>query len=535
MESGKLHIHATAPTNVAVCELARRCHADIFNSRSYSSSSSDIEERRIRPADMVIVGNTKRLKIQADGEEGMSSDDPLFSLLCDERVKRLKTKMGQMIVNVNDVIRMLRNPLEEDNELESWSSCLKKKVSEILSVLNLFAEEAPDSLRLVDSQEYSQQACQQIVAEILSENNAKLDEWAQAVPPEPSSPISMAITRLRSMLMKVHFPSKVLNEYLLKEEILNSSRIVFSTVNVAGRSCFGKLAFDVVVLDEATQLVQAETAIVLRRSLRCVVLAGDEKQLPATVMSTHCVNLGYSNSLFARLLDLGYPHHLLDTQYRMHPAISRWPSSQFYEGRIRDGENVLSEEYTKDWHSIFPPLSVYNLSAGKEEVDEYGSKFNNGEATLCRFLVNRMKNLKTKLTVGIISPYKAQIQRLVHLENINEVDGLTVRVCTIDSFQGQECDIILFTCVRSNHQGTIGFLKDPRRLNVAITRAKFALILVCSVATVSSNPLWADLLGHAGNAACILHEGDSPLIKRCADKVLLIHCNSIVTLSTARL
>ena len=211
----------------------------------------------------------------------------------------------------------------------------------------------------------------------------------------------------------------------------------------------------------------------------------------------------------------------------MHPAISRWPSSQFYEGRIRDGENVLSDEYTKDWHSIFPPFSVYNLSAGKDEVDEYGSKFNNGEATLCRLLVNKIKTLKTKLTVGIISPYKAQIQKLVHLETSNEADGLTVRVCTIDSFQGQECDIILFTCVRSNRRGSIGFLKDPRRLNVAITRAKFALVLVCSVATVSSDPLWAGLLGHAHNVACILHEGNSPLIKRSVDKVLLTHCNSI--------
>jgi senataxin len=207
----------------------------------------------------------------------------------------------------------------------------------------------------------------------------------------------------------------------------------------------------------------------------------------------------------------------------MHPAISRWPSSQFYEGRIRDGENVLSEEYIKDWHSIFPPFSVYNLSAGKDEVDENGSKFNNGEATLCRLLVNKMKTLKTKLTVGIISPYKAQIQKLVHLETSNEADGLTVRVCTIDSFQGQECDIILFTCVRSNRRGSIGFLKDPRRLNVAITRAKFALVLVCSVATVSSDPLWAGLLGHAHNVACILHEGNSPLIKRSVDKVLLTH------------
>lgn len=527
MESGKLHIHATAPTNVAVCELARRCHADICN----SSSSNDIKERRIRPADMVIVGNTNRLKIETDGEEElMSSDDPLWTLLCDERVKRLKTKMGQMIVNVHDVIRMLRNPLEEENELESWSSRLKKKVSEILSVLTLFEEEAPHSLRLVDPHKYSQQTCQQIVMEILSQTNAELDEWAQAVPTVPSSPTSMAIMRLRTMLERVHFPSKAGNESLLKKEILNSSLIVFSTVNVAGRRCFDELTFDVVVLDEATQLVQAETAIVLRRSLRCVVLAGDEKQLPATVFSIYCVDLGYSNSLFARLLDLGYPHHLLDTQYRMHPAISRWPSSQFYDGRIRDGENVLSEEYTKDWHSIFPPFSVYDLSAGKEEVDEYGSKFNNYEATLCRLLINRMKALKKKLTVGIISPYKAQIQRLAHLKTNNEVDGLTVRVCTIDSFQGQECDIILFTCVRSNRQGLIGFLKDSRRLNVAITRAKFALIVVCSVATVSNNPVWADLLGHARNAASILDESDSPLIKRSVDKVLLLlltHCNSI--------
>ncbi|KAJ1441749.1 AAA domain-containing protein, partial [Ochromonadaceae sp. CCMP2298] len=123
----------------------------------------------------------------------------------------------------------------------------------------------------------------------------------------------------------------------LEKDVVAEASLVFSTVNVSGKKVLDAACFDVAVVDEATMMVQAETALVLRSSLQCLVLAGDDKQLPAMVTSMQCKHLGFGESLFSRLLRLQYPYSLLETQYRMHPHISAWPRGQFYEGRVVDG------------------------------------------------------------------------------------------------------------------------------------------------------------------------------------------------------
>lgn len=222
---------------------------------------------------------------------------------------------------------------------------------------------------------------------------------------------------------------------------------------------------------------------------------------------------------------------------------------QFYEGRVVDGSNVLSPEYKKDWHGRFPPLSLFDLRAGGEETDESGSKFNEVEAVLVRQLVKQITKLNRSLSVAIITPYAAQVERLSHLQRLypcgdnsntgvvsttatsadsadltNSVDmpagrGYhSVRVFTIDGVQGQECDVVIFSTVRSNPENRVGFLSDARRLNVAITRARFSLIVIGNADTLSSDRNWEALVKHTTAHGLVRGAHNEPLIHSAVKK-----------------
>jgi len=201
----------------------------------------------------------------------------------------------------------------------------------------------------------------------------------------------------------------------------------------------------------------------------------------------------------------------------MHPDISRWPRGQFYDGLVVNGENVMSDQYRKDWHKILPPFALYDVESGEEETHVHGSKFNEAEAMVVRQIVSVIRGLHLgALGVGFISPYSEQVAILQHLET--KTDKLTLRVSTVDGFQGQECDIIIFTAVRSNDRREIGFLKDERRLNVAVTRAKYSLVVVGSVRTLSSDATWESLINHAREQNCYYNSTNCSLIRKCSNK-----------------
>eukprot|EP01032_Pedospumella_encystans_P022031 gene22031-24977_t len=525
-----LRTHACAPTNVAVCELARRCLAAF--TAAAAAGTTALKGRRL--ADFLLIGVRKRLKVKKT-EEG---EDPLQSILFDDRVDRLR-EAGESVLehspSLRGAMRTYTSLLsEEDVALPSPTSNnandganadpvrgLHIKVTasaeKLRTGLRILTQEAPPgALHGITSKDLSQLLNCLEVLQNLSEEAFRQWRGLQAVTAAPAdSRLSAAEAKEK---VKVHDAFSKVNEKLKKLqvernklkklEVVQAASLVFSTVNVGGRDIFSLVHFDVAVIDEATQLLQGETAIVLRQKLRCLVQAGDDMQLPATVMSDRCKQLGYGESLFSRLLKLQYPYALLNVQYRMHPAISRWPRMQFYNGDVIDGENVRSSAYDKEWHRVFPPLSVYDLTAGREELHEHGSKYNEAEAVLVRRIIAEIRGLKTPLTVGIISPYSAQIMMLDHLSTFaattnttntvnNSTSAVGVRVNTVDSFQGQECDIIIFSTVRCNENGNIGFLQDTRRLNVAVTRAKYALVVICSVRTLSHNPVWKSLFDHA--------------------------------------
>lgn len=288
--------------------------------------------------------------------------------------------------------------------------------------------------------------------------------------------------------------------------LLDEAHLVCSTLSFAGASVFYRLSkkFDVVVIDEAAQAVEPSTLVPLVMGCKQVYLVGDPVQLPATVLSGRAVEHHYDMSMFKRLQIAGYPVHILNTQYRMHPDISRFPSDEFYGGKLLDGESVRRET-VRPWHELrcFGPFAFYDV-IGKEETPEGSASMVNkaeAELVLCLYihLVQQEPAIKTKPLVAVISPYKAQVKLLRDLftKALGEEGVKNVDINTIDGFQGREKDITLFSCVRSslpNQRRSIGFVADERRINVGLTRARCALLIIGNARSLASDEHWGNLV-----------------------------------------
>jgi superfamily I DNA and/or RNA helicase len=178
---------------------------------------------------------------------------------------------------------------------------------------------------------------------------------------------------------------------------------------------------------------------------------------------------------------LGQPKHLLNVQYRMHPVISKFPVSRFYGSRITDGPNVLLRSYERRHLTgpMFGSYSFINIDDGNESTGKGDrSLANNVEAAAVVRIVQRLFKesvyTRSSVRVGVVSPYKGQVRAIQEkLGRAFEMhEGFSVKVRSVDGFQGAEEDVIIFSAVRSNRTGKIGFLADLNRTNVALTRAK---------------------------------------------------------------
>ncbi|KAE9221097.1 hypothetical protein PF002_g15689 [Phytophthora fragariae] len=209
----------------------------------------------------------------------------------------------------------------------------------------------------------------------------------------------------------------------------------------------------------------------------------------------------------------GVAPSMLRVQYRMHPFLRDFPSKRFYGGMLTDGPSVM-ERVQKVCpgvyaHTSFQPFLLYDVDNSREE-DMNGSKYNRTEAAFCISLCQNMFETcadvrKNKWSVGFVSPYKEQV-RVLRQEITKSAIPTTVsiEVNTVDGFQGREKDVIVFSCVRSSQRGGIGFLRDVRRLNVAITRARFCLYVVGNVNTLVRDETWAALVRSARDRKLII-------------------------------
>jgi senataxin len=261
--------------------------------------------------------------------------------------------------------------------------------------------------------------------------------------------------------------------------------------------------FETVIIDEAAQCIELSALIPLKYGCSKCILVGDPEQLPPTVLSRSAQSFGYEQSLFVRMQQ-NHPNdvHLLDTQYRMHPEISSFPSQQFYNSRLLDGEG-MAKLRQQPWHasSILGPYRFFHIDGVQSQQGH--SLVNTAELNATLKLYARLKadyrNIDFKGKIGIITTYKGQliaIQRAfesAYGEAINE----DIEFNTTDAFQGREREIIIFSCVRARASGGIGFLSDIRRMNVGLTRAKSSLWVLGDSRALQQGEYWNKLIQDA--------------------------------------
>ncbi|MBD35865.1 MAG: hypothetical protein CL512_03775 [Actinobacteria bacterium] len=286
-------------------------------------------------------------------------------------------------------------------------------------------------------------------------------------------------------------------ESQMRDDILGRAQVLCCTCIGVGHHLLDGRNFSRVLIDEATQATEPASLVPLVRGARQIVLVGDHRQLPPTVISQRAENGGLRRSLFERLVSMGIEPILLDTQYRMHPEISFFPNEAFYEGRLVDG---ISKDQRPNpvgflWNDWEIPMAFLPVKGGEMSSPDGSSKENIAEAGwVARILENLLEPGDLQESdIGIITPYAGQVRAIRDALPENRE---SIEVHTVDGYQGREKEVIIFSCVRSNDEGSVGFLSDPRRLNVALTRARRGLIVIGDPDTLRNDSVWSNWLAH---------------------------------------
>jgi ATP-dependent RNA/DNA helicase IGHMBP2 len=300
------------------------------------------------------------------------------------------------------------------------------------------------------------------------------------------------------------------------DQILDKATILCATTTGLAPELIGGRRFDLLVIDEACQTTEPGCWVPLIRADR-VVLAGDHRQLPPTVISPEAGRLGFGVSLLERLVATFGPRvsRRLNIQYRMHEAIMAFPANEFYEGTLVAHDSVARHRLCDLPGVAASPLSespvefIDTAGAGYDEEKEPDgeSRFNPQEAALVRRKVEALLAAGVAPTdIAVIAPYAAQVRRL---RQALPIAGLEID--SVDGFQGREKEAVVLSLVRSNAEGDIGFLADIRRTNVALTRARRKLLVVGDSATLSIEPFYRRLFEHfesSGSYHTVWEEAD---------------------------
>lgn len=291
-------------------------------------------------------------------------------------------------------------------------------------------------------------------------------------------------------------------EIRINETLFSEARVIACTlVSSANRLLTGK-KFGTLFIDEAAQALEAACWIPIRKADR-VVLAGDHFQLPPTVKSPQALREGLGNTLMQAIAN-NQPDavSLLKLQYRMNDEIMRFPSEWFYGGMLQSAPEVKYRSIL-DFDTPITWVNTEEMDCNEEFIGESYGRINKPEAELTisqlkEYItkIGRERFLSERIDVGVISPYKAQVQylrQLIKKDAFFKPYRQLITVNTVDGFQGQERDVILISLVRANEKGEIGFLGDLRRMNVAITRARMKLIILGNAATLTRHSFYKKL------------------------------------------
>lgn len=334
--------------------------------------------------------------------------------------------------------------------------------------------------------DYSQLwAIRKAIRELRMQRKGRTENWHQKM------------DRLRSRATEL--------EISINADLFGQARVIASTLVGASNKILDGQHYSTLFIDEAAQALEPACWIAIRRANR-VILAGDHCQLPPTVKSIAALKAGLGKTLMERIVD-SKPEvvTLLDTQYRMNEEIMRFSSSWFYDGKVKADpitahRGILDYDTPIEW---VDDVANDDETVGETFVGETFGRINKVEARQVMELlqayfekIGKQRILDESIDVGIISPYRAQVQYLRHLikkETFFKPFRHLLSVNTVDGFQGQERDIIIVSLVRSNNDGQIGFLRDLRRMNVAMTRARSKLIIIGDHETLAHHEFYKKL------------------------------------------
>ena len=291
-------------------------------------------------------------------------------------------------------------------------------------------------------------------------------------------------------------------EIRINESLFSEARVIACTlVGSANRLLTGQ-KFGTLFIDEAAQALEAACWIPIRKADR-VILAGDHCQLPPTVKAPEALRAGLGHTLMQTIVK-SKPDtvSLLKLQYRMNDEIMRFSSEWFYGGMLQSAPEVKYRS-SLDFDTPIEWINTEGLDCNEEFIGENYGRINKSEAELSIeqlkgyiTKIGRERFLDERIDVGMISPYKAQVQylrRLVRNDAFFKPYRQAITINTVDGFQGQERDVILISLVRANEEGQIGFLNDLRRMNVAITRARMKLIILGDASTLTRHAFYKKL------------------------------------------
>ncbi|MFW6038026.1 MAG: IGHMBP2 family helicase [Candidatus Saliniplasma sp.] len=287
------------------------------------------------------------------------------------------------------------------------------------------------------------------------------------------------------------------------DDILQRADVVCTTNSSAGSELLEGIEFDICVIDEATQATEPSCLIPIVKSKK-VVMAGDHKQLPPTIKNKQAKEEGLADTMFERIIAMygSRVKTLLEVQYRMNEKIMHFSDDTFYEGRIKAHgsvkkhtlEGILNKIPDGKFSDVIDPkepIVFVDTIGNMLEKSREGStsKENPGESVLVSHIVDELIDEGiSKMDIGVITPYDDQKDNIE-----SRIDYQNIEVDTVDGFQGREKEVIILSLTRSNRSNDIGFLKDLRRLNVSITRAKRKLIIIGDSTTLAKHPVYDSL------------------------------------------
>mmetsp|Transcript_92701 Transcript_92701/g.288549 ORF Transcript_92701/g.288549 Transcript_92701/m.288549 type:complete len:611 (+) Transcript_92701:2-1834(+) len=312
-----------------------------------------------------------------------------------------------------------------------------------------------------------------------------------------------------AVMSRIHVEDAKLEEERAKRSIVLDAEVICMTTAASAADLLNDMDFGAILIDEVAQAteISALVPLALRRAER-LVLVGDHCQLPPCCQCLEAQCRGMTLSLFGRLISQGVRPMFLDTQFRMHPALAAYSSQAFYQGQLKTGVSPEERPPPAGFEWPLPSAGIAFIHTDSPQLADYLSYRNQEEVEIVLDILASVLTAGelTEADIGVISPYKAQVLALrkeLHRILLLMTGGRRRRityeldVASVDSFQGREKELIVFSAVRSNPHGNVGFLDDWRRLNVMISRARRGLIVVGNLNTLRANQSWGSWIDWA--------------------------------------